>query len=455
MTTDVPYSTLNYDHRRTLLRRVLDGEVFVLRGALQHSGLMELLEELTVRGMAKVVGRKTAEDVRAAGFERLHELVPVERVVEVTDAVFETQAAAISDVLQHLVPMTFPGAPTHYHEPSPHVRFHVPFHIARQHKKAFDEFAIRYGQGKLAAHGPHRDSWLDCPSNAVNLWCAIGPVRRGNGLTIFERDYRGPFRHQPSGEISLGERLHSPTTFELEPGDMIVFHGDQMHGSELNATNETRFVVSYRITFGRPVFPNGHYHPYFNSKLYRTPLKALSLVPASLQPSYAKSLVSRVGAKFGLAKPPNCQEGERAEVTGPEVDGAVELRLEDLGEGTIHAVSRSVCVARTGPDEVFAFSRRCPHKGADLAAGFVAEGHVVCPWHNLSIDPSTGKSACQGLAVRRFRADVRDGLVSIHPKQGLGREESASLAAEPPAPASAQIGASLLEALEPAPERLA
>lgn len=50
------------------------------------------------------------------------------------------------------------------------------------------------------------------------------------------------------------------------------------------------------------------------------------------------------------------------------------------------------CVAlfRTAPDQVFAASDRCPHKGGPLSEGIVHGESVTCPLHNWVFDLNTG-----------------------------------------------------------------
>jgi len=47
---------------------------------------------------------------------------------------------------------------------------------------------------------------------------------------------------------------------------------------------------------------------------------------------------------------------------------------------------------RTGPDEVFAASNRCPHKGGPLSEGIVHGQSVTCPLHNWVFDLNTGQA---------------------------------------------------------------
>ena len=51
-----------------------------------------------------------------------------------------------------------------------------------------------------------------------------------------------------------------------------------------------------------------------------------------------------------------------------------------------------VAVFRTGPDEVFAASDRCPHKGGPLSEGIVHGKRVTCPLHNWVFSLETGEA---------------------------------------------------------------
>ena len=74
------------------------------------------------------------------------------------------------------------------------------------------------------------------------------------------------------------------------------------------------------------------------------------------------------------------------------------------------------CVAlfRTAPDEVFATSDRCPHKGGPLSEGIVHGHQVTCPLHDWVFDLTTGaaRGADQG-AVRTWPVRVERGRILI------------------------------------------
>jgi len=369
-----------------LKERVLAGEVVVVSGGLQRAGLLEPILKLSLEAVADEIGPDAAAAVTARGFEKIHEIVPASEIPRLTDEIYARIAARAPQDLSILVPSIFAGVRRYYFESSPNVRFHVPFDTTRGDRALFNDFTRKHGEGTLTAHGPHRDSWLDYPDNGVNIWIAIGRVRRGNGLTVYRNEYEGHQRYTGMGNIARDERLTQPLTFDLEPGDFVLFHTDQLHGSALNYTDETRFVISYRITFDRPHFPNGHYHSYCHSGLANGSLRAAATLPALMQPSYVRSFGERVAQKLRPTKPPRIE-------LAPASSGD----LRDMRIGEIRPTDRKTCVARLGEDEFVTFDRRCPHQGADLAMGHVTDGRIVCPWHNLPFDPATGQSPCQSL----------------------------------------------------------
>lgn len=73
-----------------------------------------------------------------------------------------------------------------------------------------------------------------------------------------------------------------------------------------------------------------------------------------------------------------------------------------------------VAVFRTGPDEVFATSEQCPHKGGPLSEGIVHGQKVTCPLHNWVFDLNTGmaQGADEG-RIATYPTRVEDGRVLI------------------------------------------
>ena len=73
------------------------------------------------------------------------------------------------------------------------------------------------------------------------------------------------------------------------------------------------------------------------------------------------------------------------------------------------------CVAlfRTGENEVFAASDRCPHKGGPLSEGIVYGRAVTCPLHNWVFDLNTGQAQGEEGVISTYPARVEAGRILI------------------------------------------
>lgn len=431
------YKDLRFDqgeglNREGLADRIVNGEVFVFREALQAFDCYEMLKEASLRGIAKCAGQDVADKAEKEGFHRVHEWISAGDIPRLTDTVYDEVLPLADEFLRRFMTGAFPGVTSWYYEPQPNVRFHIPYDLAAAHRKTYDEFAKSHGQGKIVAHGPHRDSWLDCASNGLNLWFAMGRVRVGNGLTIYAGDNDGTFKFKRSGDIQDGEKLHKATTFDLEPGDVIMFHTDTLHGSELNRIDETRFVISCRLSVEKPEFPKLHYHPYVYSGWTNSPLlKPLAEVPSLAQFSYPKSLVIRTRNKFiPFMQPPEPEPTKIAPV-GTKVGDKFEVPLADVPVGEIKALSGALCVARLAEDKAVALSRRCPHAFGDLVNGWIDGNNVVCPWHNLPYDADSGQSPCKSLPkLKKVGCEIVGDKIVVDPTITLNRASDDEILAE-------------------------
>jgi hypothetical protein len=79
-------------------------------------------------------------------------------------------------------------------------------------------------------------------------------VARGNGLSIFPDVFGKYLLCDEKGVVRRDQHFGVPENFDLDAGDILVFCGEHFHSSELNSTSITRHVVSFRITFDRPLF---------------------------------------------------------------------------------------------------------------------------------------------------------------------------------------------------------
>lgn len=397
-----------------LAERTKKGEVFVVRQGLQRLGIFDEIETLSLDAIREVCGAEVANSLAEDGIQNVHKHASLAQIAEITDRTYKTAYANANKWITQVAQKLFGITKNYYYERSPNIRFHVPFDILSAEQETLKKFSAARGGGKLSAHPNHRDSWVGCPDNLINIWAAVAPIRKGNGLIIFPEAFDQKIRHDGSS-IARDENPGDPMVPDLEAGDAIIFQGDHLHSSVLNRIDETRHAISYRIVTEKPNFSNGHYHHYVHSGLASGPFKAFARVPTDLAWSYFATRFDWIGERLGRparkavkpqpeepSKPNNLRTGQRT------------FALSDLAENSISAITDNVCVARIGGSKVIAFDRSCPHGGSDLSLGTVTDGEVTCPWHNLRFDPKSGASACKSLnRLQMYDVKIDRGQVTV------------------------------------------
>ena len=174
--------------------KILNGDVFHVRNCLNKPGLFDALEKASYEGIKNCLGEDIASKAREIGIEKIHTLVAAIDIPELTDSVYDAVTPISLDFLKRFLSEILGESDSFYFEQKPNVRFHIPHDNAEQYSKDFKEFAKRRGDGKITPHNPHRDSWVDCPNNLINIWIALGPVKTGNSLTIYPEAYNRDIR---------------------------------------------------------------------------------------------------------------------------------------------------------------------------------------------------------------------------------------------------------------------
>jgi nitrite reductase/ring-hydroxylating ferredoxin subunit len=398
-----------------LNRRLSDGEVFVLRGFLQRLELLDELQALSIGAICRILGNEVAEKVKRDGIEHIHRHMGIGQIAEVTNAIYDLARGKTNAWVSKIAPVILNTKTSYFYESSPSIRFITPHDYMVEGLEALESFTSKHGGGKITPHPPHRDSWVDCPANVINVWIAIGPVSRDNGLTIFQSVFKRKLDHVTAGHsasVAYHENPGEPTYFDLEAGDALVFHGEHVHSTVLNHTQTTRHVISFRMMDKRPRFNGRHYHHYLHSALAGGPLKVLAEVPANLSWRWVSTRLLWIAEKLRLRQVPSLPKNwKKGGIAG---DGRRSFELSTLAVGSLRPVTDKVCVARIGEDHVIAFNRRCPHDGGDFAVGTIREGKVVCPWHSLPFDPATGESPCRSLNKLHFHETrIEAGKVTV------------------------------------------
>lgn len=379
--------------------RVRRGEVIVLPNCMQALGYFEQLRAASLEGIRQAVGEEKAAQVRAEGFEALHQIVEVNELTSIvlcTDEILRSLSPTLAKIV---VEGVFQTNSPFYFAANPNVCCHTPFDELLEK----EELSQCFWSGKITPCSPHQDSWYEYPTNSINIWIAVGAVRLGNGLSIYPQVYGKSLCYTEDGRILPDRCFGRALNFELEPGDVIVFQGEHLHGSEINSTDETCHAIGFRLTLDRPKFltQSPHKFIYFGSsslmaKLAQLPLKVSRRLAELAQllgvARLAKPLASATKFDETSADFPRLLLAKAVADRAMLVFNASELTV-----GEIRPISQQLCAARLGKYWVVVFSRHCPHEGADLAAGYVQDGCIVCPWHNLPFSMNSGASPCMSL----------------------------------------------------------
>ena len=90
--------------------------------------------------------------------------------------------------------------------------------------------------------------------------------------------------------------------------------------------------------------------------------------------------------------------------------------MADLKDGEPRGVAvrdSAVVLVKDGA-KVHALGGVCPHRGGPLAAGWVQDGCIVCPWLGWSFELASGRYAgAPGVGITVHRATGDDGRVRV------------------------------------------
>jgi hypothetical protein len=296
---------LTQRHDSPSLLNALDGELIVIENALQKAGSADKVKSLILKCIEEVSGEETAAALKNQGLEVMHELMTIPEIVL---ANHKTNILLQKDSLRLAMQVVQCGlgykAPV-YIQRFAIARFFPPFALVTKHES--EELHIRNPKaccdviqsGKIRPHSPHRDRWYGIPENTMNLWIALSEVIHGNGIVIFPQVFKKEVKH--SGVVvDDAQNFGEGVNFQLQPGDLLLFNGDHLHQSEINLTQQTRVVISFRFYFHRPLFqePLNFQHRYYNSRYIGTPLGKIFSVPTYFSSSFLHHFTGTVSALF-------------------------------------------------------------------------------------------------------------------------------------------------------------
>jgi len=350
-------------------KRVSHGEIIVIRECLQSIGIYHEICDFFYKQINKIIGNDRTRRLKSAGIEKIHNFIDVEEMIPIADSIKSNFKPQQLRYLEDIVKVCFNYNERFYFCADPIIRIHPPFDYVNSKPGNVPKLKSYGGGGKLGVHDPHTDSMVNCPTNNVNIWIAMGRVNVGNGLNIWPQHY-GKHIDNPGGHnVNPNDYLGAPINFSLSSGDIVLFRGEHLHGSNLNWTDETRFSISYRITFETPVFPVGSRQVYLDSETNE------SLIYDGLD-SNAETILYE----------PTLNDSEKGNLT--------KTNPSNIDTYIIEPFSGDLAVVNLDNGKRVIISRYCTHEGADLCGGYIRDGNIVCPKHNLPFSLKDGTSPC-------------------------------------------------------------
>lgn len=275
------------------LREVLAGRIIIVTGWLRRHGMLEVVRRETFGALADAASPRAAQEVERRGLDRLHTVVTAPQA-SAARTMLETRLRPIATriALAFAANLSRQRSAIYLGHHSG-VRIMLPEQTIATHRTAFEELT-----GFMVPHDLHRDSWYNTGVNSINLWMAVSRVRKGNGLLVFPDAYRLNAR-QLDNSTDLADPFGKPMRFEMEPGDILLFAGDHLHSSEPNTTDETRYVLTKRLSLGAPRYnPRGSgWVPYYDTRLLGTALQPLASLRSRASAGYARNLARTIRSR--------------------------------------------------------------------------------------------------------------------------------------------------------------
>ncbi len=271
--------------------------------------------------------------------------------------------------------------------------------------KSVFEYNAKYPYAAFA-HGPHLDSWFGAPYS-LEFWWSIAGVTEENGLIFYTDTFKSDLKHMEGVPfIAHGIELSNPQRLALLDGSLLIFHGDVLHGAQLNISDKTRIAVSVNVSLDDTLYfsPDrvaGYDTHIFHSsneiskdnfssgvqfKISKDNLRTRKDYCGTVNTATQKNL----DKQFTIAVSTNSPKGEPIALC---LAHSISVGEKVLFKFKIGSREEDVMVIRSSYG-LHAVSAICPHLGSNLVDGFHDEQHIHCPGHGLVFGLTDGLSKC-------------------------------------------------------------
>lgn len=242
------------------LEKVRSGAIVQSKNLLQNLGYFDKITQITLQIISDCASESQAKNIEEYGFEQLHNFLTAEQIYKINDNLSESIKPILGKMVYDFVKIKLGYEKDFFIDNKPVVRFFTPHDYYSRNP------VLAGKQGFLKIQGPHHDTWFGHATEGLNIWMAIGRVIHGNGLSIYPEVWGRYINHNGTHRMPRDQYLGVPVNFELNPGDVLFFHGEHMHSSELNITKETRYVLTSRFSIFEPKIIDGVKAPWLYSK---------------------------------------------------------------------------------------------------------------------------------------------------------------------------------------------
>ena len=221
-----------------VIERALTGEVILLPQHLQQLNLFDQFQTVFLNSIKHECGDRVHARVVQRGLEQFHKLVPTKQVINVYKRI---ESELYRTLPKDMIKIALSVGVLHpfYVHKNAYARIMVPV------EQLVDSF--KYRAGRLYPYdGVHQDSYRTI-DRVINFWMAIGHVNKENGMEIYPDMWGQDLPHE--GFNLDAKDLGEPVRYELNPGDILVFHSRHVHTTVPNYTGQTRVALTSRICF--------------------------------------------------------------------------------------------------------------------------------------------------------------------------------------------------------------
>ena len=221
---------------------VLAGQVVILPQHLQQIEQFQPLRKIVFTSIQRKCGVDVRNNIEEMGIEYIHTVLTTKQLINVYNQVRGKLRSYLPTVMIDIAHSL--GLQEFYVHNNSIARFMVPLEYIDDTFKGLPGRLYPYS-------GAHQDFSQQVPLNAINFWIAIGQIKQDNGVEIYPDVWGSTLPHDGL-DISKDIDIGKPVGYNLDPGDILVFHSNHAHGSAQNTTDQTRVALTSRICVEEP-----------------------------------------------------------------------------------------------------------------------------------------------------------------------------------------------------------